>query len=132
MKRSSRRPRTRSSQLALLAGLLFVSTSFVALAQEASEYDKKARAAFERKDYAGAAEAFEEAYSFKPHPATKYNAALAWDKALQFARAADAYEAALNAEGLDTGRAEAARQRLAALKPQLGYVFVSKPIGATV
>jgi hypothetical protein len=106
--------------------------SLPAFGQDAAALDKKARDAFERKDFAGAAEAFEEAYAFRPHPATKYNAALAWEKAQQPARAADAYEAALNADGLDAKRAEAARSRLSVLKPQLAYVLVEKPIGGTV
>lgn len=101
-------------------------------ADEAAELDKKARAAFEAKDYQGAAEAFREAYRNKPHPATRYNEALAWDKGGELARAADAYEAALEAEGLDAGRTEAARTRLAALKQQLAYVSVENPIGGTV
>ncbi|MBI3200434.1 MAG: hypothetical protein HYZ29_02755 [Myxococcales bacterium] len=101
-------------------------------ADEASDLDKKARAAFEAKDYTGAAVAFDEAYRSKPHPATKYNAALAWEKANELARAADAFESALASEGLDEGRAKAARTRLAVLKPMLGYVFVEKPIGATL
>src|SRR5258706_4981671 len=122
-RRIGRRTKTWVAGAILVSSLAFVST---ARAQDASEYDKKARSAFERKDYPAAAEAFEEAYSVKPHPATKYNAALAWDKAQQAARAADAYEAALNTEGLDAGRADAARSRLAALKPQLAYLFVEK------
>lgn len=106
--------------------------SLPALGQDASALDKKARDAFERKDFAGAAEAFEEAYGFRPHPATKYNAAFAWEKAGEKARAADAYEAALNSDGLDAKRSEAARSRLSVLKPQLAYVILEKPIGGTV
>jgi len=123
---------TRARAFAWLAcfGVLF--TSAAARADEASDLDKKARSAFEKKDYAGAAAAFEEAYRVKPHPATKYNAALAWEKANEAARAADAFEGALNTEGLDAGRAKAARARLAVLKPTLAYVLVEKPIGATV
>jgi hypothetical protein len=105
--------------------------SLVSGAQDAAELDKKARAAFESKDYDLAARTFEEAYRLKPHPATQYNAALAWEKAGALARAADAFESALDSEGLDEGRATASRERLAALKRQLGYVFISKPLGAT-
>jgi hypothetical protein len=112
-----------------VASLLAASTLW---AQNAAELDKKARAAFDAKDYEGAARTFEEAYKLKPHPATQYNAALAWEKAGELARAADAFESALDSEGLDEGRAGASRDRLAALKRQLGYVFVSKPIGATL
>lgn len=103
-----------------------------AFGQNAAELDRKARAAFDAKDYEVAARTFEEAYRLKPHPATQYNAALAWEKAGELARAADAFESALDSEGLDEGRASASRERLAALKRQLGYLFVSKPIGATV
>jgi hypothetical protein len=103
-----------------------------AVAQDAAALDKKAREAFENKDFAGAAAAFEEAYAFRPHPSTKYNAAFAWEKAGDKPRAADAYEAALNADGLDAKRSEAARSRLSVLKPQLAYIIVEKPIGGTV
>jgi hypothetical protein len=106
--------------------------SMPATADEAADWDQKARVAFGQGDFAGAARAFEEAYRVKPHPATKYNAALAWEKAKEPARAADAFESALAMDGLDDGRAKAARARLAVLKPVLGYVFVEKPIGATV
>lgn len=124
--------RLRSSRFAFALGLGLALVSSAAFADEAAELDQKARAAFEKKDYAGAAAAFEEAYRVKPHPATKYNAGLAWEKASELARAADAFEGALNSEGLDEGRAKAARTRLSVLKPMLGYVFVEKPIGATV
>jgi hypothetical protein len=120
----------RSVALVCLACLLLFASS--GYADSAAELDKKARAAFDSGDFTKAARAFEQAYRVKPHPATKYNAGFAWDRAGELARAADAYEAALNAEGLDDGRANAARERLAALKPQLGYLFVQKPIGATV
>ncbi|MCK6531669.1 MAG: hypothetical protein L6Q84_01755 [Polyangiaceae bacterium] len=114
--------------------LALACSSWASLASgdEAADFDKKARAAFEARDFAGAAAAFEEAYRVKPHPATKYNAALAWEKANELARAADAFESALASDGLDEGRAKAARSRLATLKPMLGYVFVEKPIGATL
>lgn len=122
----------RSALFAL--GILFASLalSLPALAEDAAELDRKARAAFEAKDYKTAAETFIEAYRIKPHPATKYNEALAWDRGGDLPRAADAYESALDAEGLDTQRGDAARSRLAALKPQLAYLFVEKPVGGTV
>lgn len=120
----------------LLVGIavcsLCVALSPPASAQDVAELDKKARAAFENKEYEVAARTFEQAYRIKPHPATQYNAALAWEKAGELARAADAFESALDSEGLDEGRASASRDRLAALKRQLGYLFVAKPIGATV
>lgn len=122
---------TRARLVACLT-LVQALVSAGARADDAADLDKKARTAFEKKDYAGAAAAFEEAYRVKPHAATKYNAALAWEKANELARAADAFESALSSDGLDEARAKAARTRLAVLKPMLGYVFVEKPIGATV
>jgi tetratricopeptide (TPR) repeat protein len=122
----------RRALLTIACCVVCMLASSVAVAQNAAELDKKARAAFERKDFEVAARTFEEAYRLKPHPATQYNAALAWEKAGELARAADAFESALDSEGLDDGRATASRERLAALKRQLGYAFVTKPIGATV
>lgn len=115
---------------AICSGALSLATS--ASAQTAAELDKKARAAFENEEYELAARTFEEAYKLKPHPATQYNAALAWERAGELARAADAFESALLSEGLDEGRAAASRDRLSALKRQLGYVSVPAPIGGTV
>lgn len=113
----------------VLAQLVSAAPSW---ADEAADLDQRARAAFAKDDFAGAASAFEEAYRAKPHPATKYNAALAWEKANEMARAADAFESAIESEGLDAARANAARTRLSVLKPMLGYVFAAKPLGATV
>ena len=126
-----RRPvnRARWARCLTLAYLVWSAPSW---ADEAAEPHQKARAAFAKNDYATAAAAFEEAYRAKPHPATKYNAALAWEKANEPARAADAFESALESEGLDADRARAARTRLAVLKPMLGYVFVATPLGANV
>jgi hypothetical protein len=47
-------------------------------------------------------------------------------------RAADAYEIALGLEGLGPDMVASARDRLAVLKRQLGYVVIDSPIGATV
>jgi hypothetical protein len=123
--------RLRTALLSVWLCVACALTSPAVFAQNAAELDKKAREAFNRGDFEVAARTFEEAYRLKPHPATQYNAALAWEKAGELARAADAFESALDSAGLDDGRATASRERLAVLKRQLGYLFVTKPIGAT-
>ena len=101
-------------------------------AGDPKQSDEQARKAFERGDYEEAAHAFEQAFKSVPHPATQYNAALSWDRAGKKARAADAFEAALELSGLDEQRARASETRLAELKRSLGTVLFRRPLGATI
>src|SRR3954468_1332556 len=55
----------------------------------AAESFRQAQAAFQRRDFAAAAAAFEQAAGFEPHPAPLMNAADAWERANEWARAAE-------------------------------------------
>jgi tetratricopeptide (TPR) repeat protein len=98
----------------------------------AAEAEARARQAFRDQDYALAARAFAEAFRIDPKAATKYNEALAWNRAGDNAAAADAYETALELGGLDDRLARASSDRLAKLKNQLGRLSVRAPLGASV
>lgn len=100
-------------------------------APKAAELDQQARAAFETGDFALAARRFQQAYEAAPHPATRYNEAWAWEQAGEPARAADAYEQALAADGLDAERTTAAKERLAQLDRTLGVLSIRQPVGGT-
>ena len=98
----------------------------------AAELFRQADQAADRREPAKAAELYAEAYRIAPHAITKYNEAFEWEKARERARAADAYEDALERDELDDSRRRDARLRLAALKKQLGYLRVVEPVGARV
>jgi tetratricopeptide (TPR) repeat protein len=92
----------------------------------------EASAAHERGEFEKAARLFEEAYRISPRGAVKFNAGISWDQAGDHVRAADAYEAALDMGGLEEQQAGEARERLGALKRELGYISVDEPVGAVV
>jgi hypothetical protein len=100
--------------------------------ERAATLDAEARAAFGRGDFAAAAAGFDEADRLAPYTELRYNAALAWERAGERARAADGYESALRRGGLRADLERKARTQLATLKERLGYVRVPAPLGAVV
>src|SRR4051812_2488963 len=95
--------------------------------KRAAESFRQAQAAFERRDFAAAAAAFEQAATFEPHPAPLLNAADAWERAGEPARAAEDCDRALampNAS--DAHRAEAG-QCLERLAPKLATLDFRGP-----
>jgi tetratricopeptide (TPR) repeat protein len=92
----------------------------------------EAKAAHERGEFEKAARLFEEAYRISPQAAVKFNAGISWDRGGDHGRAADAYEAALDMGGLQEQEAVEARERLGALKRELGYLSVDEPVGGVV
>jgi hypothetical protein len=132
-----------------LAGLLFVlaigTTAATASAQatqggdasvdaaaEAKRQFLLGRQAFEAKRYADAAQNFEAAAAYKPHPVTFYTAAVAWDLGGRSDRAADAFARAIDTSiqgSLKDDEAKKARDRLSALEGVLGTVTVAAPEG---
>jgi hypothetical protein len=119
-----------------LAFALLFTSAFRAQAegqeQEAARLEGEGREAFKRGDFPLAAKHFDAANRLSPHAELRYNAALAWERAREPARAADAYEGALRQGGLDQGHQKRAQTALAGLKETLGYVKVPAPISGVL
>lgn len=120
--------------LLLLVGLVVPRVAFAQgnNVDAARAAEAAARDAFRQKKYALAAEGFEAAFRLDPKANTKYNEALAWDKAERPAAAADAYEAALSFGGLGDKLTTSGNDSLAALKTKLGRLVVNEPLGAKI
>lgn len=106
--------------------------SDVDTAAEAKRQFLLGREAFDAKRYADAAQNFEAAGAYKPHPVTFYTAAVAWELAGRSDRAADAFSRSLepsNQGALKDDEAKKARERLNALEGVLGTVTISAPDG---
>lgn len=134
-RRVDRSLRTSALVVALCMALTSASSTGKAAGPEASaqasELDRQARVAFDAGDFELAARRFQAAYEAAPHPATRYNEAWAWEQAGQAGRAADAYEQALAAEGLDDERRSAAKERLTELERSLAILSIRQPAGGT-
>jgi hypothetical protein len=116
-----------------------VATSFVlapsiANADQAAAQEsfKVATEAYGKGEFRDAAVAFEKAYRDAPHGSPMYNAGLAWEAAKEPARAADAYQLALETPGLTPQQTTDAKMRLASLEKSLGRLEVNGPPGTTV
>lgn len=129
--------RSSVTQLArcLALGALIVAAAPPAHADEdkatARELFRAAEAAFSRGEYRAAALAFEAADEKSPSGGAMYNAGVAWDKAGEPARAADALARALASGELTDARLADARRQLAALEKRLGLLSVVAPAGTT-
>lgn len=99
---------------------------------EARELDQRGRDEFSRGQYVAAARSFARAHELLPHPATKYNEALSWEKHGDLARAATAYEAALAMGSLDADRTAASNERLEGLRRIVGRLRIREPVGGRV
>jgi tetratricopeptide (TPR) repeat protein len=120
------------SRFAIFLLLLFVPRLALAaepdLPRAAALFDA-GNAAFERKDYRAAAQAYEEANRYAPRPGALYNAAVAWELAGQRGRAADTL---LSIQGSFSGaEATEVKQRLAALEKQLATLTLKANGDAT-
>jgi len=83
--------------------------------KRAAESFRQAQAAFERREFAAAAAAFEQAAEFEPHAAPLLNAADAWERAGEPAHAADDCDRAFalpNATAAHRGEAQRCIERL--------------------
>jgi hypothetical protein len=98
-------------------------------AAEAKRQFGLGRQAFDAKRYADAAQNFEAAAAYKPHPVTFYTAAVAWELAGRSDRAADAFSRAVEQPGLREEDARKSRERLSSLEGVLGTVTVTAPDG---
>ncbi len=98
---------------------------------EAQQLFESATALFQKGEYARAADRFMHAFKLVPHGNTAFNAAQSWDAAGEHARAAEAFQMALD-RGLERKAREQAEQRLDELQQELGRVRVKAPDGAKV
>lgn len=96
---------------------------------EAADLFGRAESAFAEGDYARAAQLFLLADEKAPHASVMYNAAVSWDYAGKRAQAADAYQTALERDGLTVQQQTQAEHRLDELGKSLGLVHVAKPVG---
>lgn len=84
-------------------------------------------AAYARRDYRVAGEAFEAAYREAPSGAAMYAAGLAWEAGGDAVHAANDYERAAAQGGLGKAEGKDLDTRLAKLKKQLGHIEVRAP-----
>jgi tetratricopeptide (TPR) repeat protein len=99
----------------------------------AASLDQEARAAFARGDFLGAAERFAAANRTLPHPATRYNEAVARQRAGQLAPAANLLEAVVLELPAADERRKDAQLRLRELSSQLArlQLTTSEPASAS-
>jgi hypothetical protein len=143
MAQRTRRDRQRARAAPLIRGagtmaLLMAAWCAPCVAQAgdstvADDFFRAGSAAYVRRDYRAAAAAFDAADREAPHAAAKYNAARAWELAVEPARAADALQRALEApSGLTSDQSSDARRRLARLRRALALVEVQAPPGTRI
>jgi hypothetical protein len=125
-----------ASRVALLLGALLQARSGRAEAADppASSAEPSAfsaflegQRAFESGDYLLAARAFESAYQLEPHPDVLWNAARAWDRAGEIARAANRYERYLREAPAGARDRDSALQAVSRLATKLGRIEVVGP-----
>ena len=83
--------------------------------------------AFQRGDYSKAGEAFEAAYSAKPHESALWNAARSWDRSGESARAANLYRRYLRTAPDDAPDRKRASVALEALSSKIGRLEIVAP-----
>jgi hypothetical protein len=96
----------------------------------AAALDRDARDAFAKGDFNGAAELFAQANATLPHPATRYNEAVARQRAGQAARAANLLDAVVQDLPESDARRKDASARLRELSAKLGRLSVTATPGA--
>ena len=116
--------------LVALVALTSVTTLAHAEPNAAEQFDR-GLVLFRGGRYSEAADAFFAAYQKSPHADSLYNAGLAWELAGELARAATAYELALEKELKPDAREDATRRR-ERLARTLGRIEMAVPEGATV
>jgi hypothetical protein len=98
-------------------------------ATEARRQYNLGKTAYEAGRYADGALAWEAAAAIKPHAATLFSAALAWEKANQPERAADDFVRAMGVPGLNAQQTASAKERVAQLETTLGSLDATGPTG---
>src|SRR5438445_551534 len=100
--------------------------------KRAAESFREAQAAFERREFAAAAAAFEQAARYEPHPAPLLNAADAWERVGDLARAAEDCDLVLAMPSLSEPSRADAERRLARLLPRVATLVVRGPRTALI
>lgn len=98
----------------------------------AAESFREAQAAFARRDFAAAAAAFEQTARTVPHAATWLNAAEAWEKRGEWARAAEDCDRALEVRDVEPEIRREAERRLARAVTRASTLEVRGPRGVGV
>jgi hypothetical protein len=88
--------------------------------QRARELFDQGKAAFTRRDYAAAADAFDRAHHTRPHHSALWNAALAWDSGGEPVKAANRFAGYLEMAPVDAPDRDTALSRLKELSRKLG------------
>jgi hypothetical protein len=88
---------------------------------------REGETAFQKHDFARAAEAFESAYQTRPHPAPLWNAARAWHRAGSLARAANLYARYLREAPSDAKDRGAATTALVTLRASIAQLDIRAP-----
>lgn len=119
------------------AGLLFFATPARADASEdtvraASRTFAEGEKAFRGGDYTRAGESFEAAYGLVPHEDALWNAARAWQRAGETARAANLYARYLREANAGSRDRTAATNELSNLATRVGRIVVNAPETAAV
>jgi hypothetical protein len=95
--------------------------------KRAAESFRQAQAAFNRREYAAAAAAFEKAAELDPHPAPLVNAAQAWELAHDYVRAAEDCDRVLGLPSVAEPFAQAARDELGRVGGSVGTLDLVGP-----
>lgn len=122
-----RAPHVHAIALAVAIALAGSARADDAAHRRAAESFRQAQAAFERRDFAAAAAAFEQAAQFEPHPAPLLNAADAWERAGDPAHAADDCDRALALPNASDAHKNDAEQCLRRLTPRLATLDFRGP-----
>lgn len=96
---------------------------------EAKRHFAEGKEAFDKGEHKVAAEAFRRAFELAPRGAAAFNEGLAWLKAEEPTRAANAFMASLRIGGMSTYETRTADEHLTALRKQVGHVRIDAPEG---
>lgn len=123
----------RTFVLGSVLGLAAAATPAIVRAQDAATNDDRRQAgkdfsdgdrAFKAGDFRAAAEAYERAYKRMPHPAALWNAARAWHRSGDLARAANLYARYLQEAPAGARDRNSAQKALAEVAPKLGHLQI--------
>ena len=110
--------------LATLAGRAWADDGASSGGAEAARHFDAGTAAFRRGDYTTAGREFDAAYAIAPHPDALWNAAQAWERAQDVARAANLYALFLELSPPDASDRDRANAAIARIAPRLARLDI--------